>query len=344
MGFLSGLFGGSETTTPASGFYSSPAEYQNLYKNVVGGINNNIGQINTDMFRPLDIMPQEQQALDSFSKGFAPTQESLTSDIGMLMNPFNKYVMDEVNRAAGSDYSILKRDMTSAGQFGSNRQRLGANDIEQTRLGTIGKLQQGAYDTALNSVLNKIIPQRQSDAAGMLGVGEFQRNLDMQQKTSPLQAYQAQLGLVNGIPTQFGNFGSPQSTVKTSGGLGGLLGGLGQIGGLASGLGGLSSAAAGTGLAGSLGMSGMLGSLGSGLGSLGSLLSFSDRRLKTDIKKIGTENGYNIYSFKYKGESDKLIGVMADEVEQINPGAVHIVNGYKAVDYNAIGVRFRHAV
>lgn len=76
----------------------------------------------------------------------------------------------------------------------------------------------------------------------------------------------------------------------------------------------------------------------SGLFSLGAAATpflLSDRRLKTNIKKIGHYlNGLAKYSFDYIwGES--AIGAMADEVEKLLPEAVAIhPSGYKMVDYS----------
>ncbi|TGR84575.1 tail fiber domain-containing protein [Mesorhizobium sp. M2D.F.Ca.ET.223.01.1.1] len=89
---------------------------------------------------------------------------------------------------------------------------------------------------------------------------------------------------------------------------------------------------------------GILGGL-FGLGSafLGNpALSFSDRRLKTDVKKIGkTTDGQNIYAYRYKGDNRPQIGLMAQEVERKHPGAVVEIGGFKAVDYSkALGTTF----
>jgi len=64
---------------------------------------------------------------------------------------------------------------------------------------------------------------------------------------------------------------------------------------------------------------------------------FSDRRLKHDIKRVGTaDNGLPIYSFKYKGDDAEQthVGFMADEVEKVHPEAVGLSGGYKTVDYD----------
>jgi hypothetical protein len=72
--------------------------------------------------------------------------------------------------------------------------------------------------------------------------------------------------------------------------------------------------------------------------------AYSDERLKTDIKKIGSfDNGLNIYSYHYKDGYDlpegKQVGVMAQEVEKIIPEAVvEMPNGFKGVNYAMLGV------
>lgn len=64
---------------------------------------------------------------------------------------------------------------------------------------------------------------------------------------------------------------------------------------------------------------------------------FSDRRLKTDIRRVGhTDDGLPIYKYKYKGDPNEQthIGLMADEVEEKHPEAVGLAAGYKTVDYD----------
>lgn len=66
-----------------------------------------------------------------------------------------------------------------------------------------------------------------------------------------------------------------------------------------------------------------------GLASLGGagILALSDRRFKSDIRKLGVINGTNIYAYDIAGEES--VGVMADEV----PWAAIDVGGVKMVDY-----------
>lgn len=85
-----------------------------------------------------------------------------------------------------------------------------------------------------------------------------------------------------------------------------------------------------------------MNSLLSGAGSMA--MMFSDRRLKKDIQPMPEKYDwplfYKWYSYHYvwEDESDPYhIGVMADEVEEINPEAVYTrPDGYKMVDYGRL--------
>lgn len=76
-----------------------------------------------------------------------------------------------------------------------------------------------------------------------------------------------------------------------------------------------------------------LSNMGSFMGGAGSLMSASDRRLKTNVTRIGThKTGIGIYSYTIFGQHK--IGVMADEVRTVRPEAVvRHKSGYDMVDY-----------
>jgi len=69
----------------------------------------------------------------------------------------------------------------------------------------------------------------------------------------------------------------------------------------------------------------------------------SDRRLKTDIMKIGlSPSGLKIYSFKYIDKSlgeGVWQGVMSDEIPQ--HAVVKHANGYDMVNYSMLDVEFK---
>ena len=69
----------------------------------------------------------------------------------------------------------------------------------------------------------------------------------------------------------------------------------------------------------------------------------SDIRLKQDIVPLGRlANGIGIYRFRYKGnDHTAYVGVMAQEVQTIVPGAVsRDRDGYLRVDYGQLGLEF----
>lgn len=82
---------------------------------------------------------------------------------------------------------------------------------------------------------------------------------------------------------------------------------------------------------------GLFGLAGSGLGAYGTyagLAAMSDRRMKKNISKVGTlDNGLPVYSFQYKHGGPQQIGLMAQDVEKVNPAAVIESNGIKMVNY-----------
>lgn len=64
---------------------------------------------------------------------------------------------------------------------------------------------------------------------------------------------------------------------------------------------------------------------------------FSDKRLKEDIKKVGkTDDGLNVYTYKYKGDNTTQMGVMAQEAAKKKPDAVKSIGGLLAVDYSKV--------
>lgn len=70
---------------------------------------------------------------------------------------------------------------------------------------------------------------------------------------------------------------------------------------------------------------------------------YSDRRLKTDIAKVGRDarSGLNLYEFAYINDTSgrRYRGVMADEVERFDPEAVVYDDmGFAAVNYARLGI------
>ena len=95
----------------------------------------------------------------------------------------------------------------------------------------------------------------------------------------------------------------------------------------------------------SAGLGGALGTLGGAAlraGGWGGLFAMSDRRLKTNITRVGTlDNGLPVYEFCYVGSDEVHTGCMADEVEKVVPAAVMTgADGFKRVNYSMVGGNF----
>jgi hypothetical protein len=82
--------------------------------------------------------------------------------------------------------------------------------------------------------------------------------------------------------------------------------------------------------------SGIGSAIGGGAQGAGAAMA-SDRRVKQNIKVVGrTDSGLPVYTYQYKGQNVTQMGVMAQDVEMVNPEAVVEINGIKHVDYNRI--------
>lgn len=82
--------------------------------------------------------------------------------------------------------------------------------------------------------------------------------------------------------------------------------------------------------------------LGAGAQLGAAYIKSSDRRLKQNIELVGRDEhtGLNLYEFAYKDMPHvRWRGVMADEVMQVMPSAVHTnEEGFMSVDYGALGI------
>ncbi|MET3560585.1 hypothetical protein ABID39_001291 [Bartonella japonica] len=75
------------------------------------------------------------------------------------------------------------------------------------------------------------------------------------------------------------------------------------------------------------------------LGLVGGILGLCDVRAKENIVPIGKKNGYPLYDFNYKGDTQRYRGVLAQDVLRLKPDAVFVNAKTKLlhVDYNKIG-------
>jgi len=234
---MGGLFGGGSKSTSKSGYSALSKNVKSQFDPFAKAINQytmpgNEGVI--EAFTPMGLSGSENAAINAINQGFTPNQASLTSDINMQMNPYNQFVIDEINRQGGGEYSMLKQAMTEAGQSGSNRQLLGANDIDLSRMNQIGGFLGNQFNTSMNNAMNRLPALRAADATAQLGAGDMQRQLQMQQQLAPVSAIQAGTGsmspFVQGGTATTKSGGSPLGSLLGSaltvfgGGMGGFMG------------------------------------------------------------------------------------------------------------------------
>jgi hypothetical protein len=225
---------------------------------------------------------------------------------------------------------------SSAANQQANLQALLANQ----QAGLTSNQQRLAASGVLGSLAGQYQQLGLQGAGAMASLGDFQRNYEQQLLNQEAARYDAQrnypLEQLNIKMSALGMSPYGKSTSTT---------GPAQTQGANYGMQALGGALSGAQLGSSLfGASGALSGLGisSGAGTgitalLGALLPFSDETEKTDVKKVGTdpETGVGIYAYRYKGDPKsypKVVGPMAQEIEQKYPDQVVNVGGKKAVN------------
>lgn len=72
--------------------------------------------------------------------------------------------------------------------------------------------------------------------------------------------------------------------------------------------------------------------IGAGIGAVGSILS--DEIIKDDLVKISeTGSGIPIYAYTRKDTGERMIGVLAQDVQEVHPGLVYDIGPYRGVQY-----------
>lgn len=316
MKFITGGSDSSGTSqkTSESGFSLLPTEMQAPYKQYGTQLSDLFKTPQTAAFTPMQATAGENKALASMNAGYTPTQQGLQSDIAMQMNPYDESVIGTINREAQGQGSILNNLLSKAGQFGSNRATLGANDVDLTRLNQIGSFKQNMFQTALDNAMKTMPSLRQASDQAAMGAGSFERGMQAKTLQAPMSALQSYGSLLGVLPTS----GGEKSQATT--------------GDMSDTQGAVSPEMLATGAK-------MAAKYGPML-----MAALSDERLKEGIIKVGVINGHNYYMFSYLGDPTRYLGVIAQEVEKTHPEAISEHEGYKAVNYEMIGVPFSKVI
>lgn len=206
-----------------------------------------------------------------------------------------------------SSFGPLAQQQGQMGQdfLGAYQGALGLGDDDQFNEGFERFKRGSGYQNVLNETMRGVTGSMA--ARGLLSSGSTLRALQDRSNQLAQQTYGNYLGqILGGAQTAFG----------ASQGFANTIAGAGQVGGT----------------------QGLGGAIGQGVGAAAAAGAFSDRRLKTNITRVGTrEDGLGLYEYTMRGTGARQIGVMADEVAQLRPEALGpVVDGYATVRYDLL--------
>ena len=143
-----------------------------------------------------------------------------------FLNPYNQFVLDEINRQSQQAQNQLQAKSVAEGAFGGGRQAIAAGEFERARLGKIGEAQFAGFGQALqgfqaNQALQaqtglqagQLLGQAQTqDIQNLMATGgtqraveqatlEAQRQSDVQAATDPYQRLSFLSDIQRGVPS-----------------------------------------------------------------------------------------------------------------------------------------------
>ncbi len=271
-------------------------------------------------------------AINTIAGQSAPTL--LGADINAYQNPFNTQVIDQslsdLDRARQMALGGDQDRAISAGAFGGSRSGILEAETNRAFADQAARTSSGLRQAGFN--------QAQRAAESDIG-----REMDNRRFQAGLQSgllgdqYQT-LGLLGNMGSQQQNLGQAGLNAGYNEFLRGLDYGPRQLGLLSQGASAMPQNVTQTSQK-DTGAGDILGSAA----QIAALFAMSDERLKDNIKLIGNEKGYNIYTWTWNKIAKKLgvnsptKGVIAQEVMKTNPDAVALHDsGYYMVNYGAL--------
>ncbi len=134
-----------------------------------------------------DLSPLEQAAVtqagqtgvgqSAVGSAVSGTQASMAApNISQFYNPFQSYVIDEINRQSAMQQNKLAGQAVGAGAFGGGRQGIQAAEQERARLGQVGQAQAVGFGQALTAAQQQQAAQR-AGAAQLGTLGQLQQEM-----------------------------------------------------------------------------------------------------------------------------------------------------------------------
>lgn len=295
------------------------------------------------------LSPQAQAINDASQKAQAGTYGVANQAIGNVANTLNTpfstaglpaaptgdqaYVDSATNALYGQEMSRLQpQQATQQKQFNQQMANSGIPQTSDAYKNANQQFQQGQND-AMQTALNQAIAGGSAAASNQFGMqsaaNQNAYNQAVNTYNMPINQVATLMGSGGSVPG-INTVATPQTNVNGTDVIGATNGALAA-----------NQSAYNSQLQNQAGLFGALGSLGGTLGAAAMLApAASDRRLKTNIRRIGQlANGLPTYRFNYIWDKTKeYVGVMADEVLKVIPQAVFkMPNGYMAVYYGMLG-------
>ena len=109
------------------------------------------------------------------TSGIGQLLAAQTPNINQFFNPYQSFVIDEINRQAAQAQNRLAASAVASGAFGGGREGVAQAELERARLGQVGLAQQRGFGQALAAAQQQ---QRQQAAIGQqlasIGAGQQQ--------------------------------------------------------------------------------------------------------------------------------------------------------------------------
>lgn len=145
-----------------------------------------------------------QQTIQGGIAGLQGAQSALAQGAGSAqfrsyLNPYQQYVIDEINRQAAIGQNQLAGQAVQAGAFGGGRQGIQAAEAERARLGKVGEAQAMGFGQALQGFQTGTAQQAQIGAnlltAGQIEQQQQQQDINQLMAAGGLQRQLAQQAL-----------------------------------------------------------------------------------------------------------------------------------------------------
>ena len=228
-------------------------------------------------------------------------ESALTSGVNALQNIASPaYQQAEMQAAlAPGEAQYAQNIAGQQAQFGGAGE-LGSSRSALAQQQTAGATQ-AAQQQAAAGVLNNIAQQQQTAGTTLAGLGQTGLTGAQAAATNQLTASMAPQSLYNQYASVF--YGTPSASYNPN-------------------------------------FSGTQATTTTGSNAGISLLpNLSDIRAKEDIVYVGKYKGHKMYEFKYRGKPEVYRGVMAQDIQEYMPEAIHIrEDGMLTVDYNMLGI------